>query len=464
MVETGRTVPISSVVEWPSPNVWRANSCSLPLTHLVPIMNLSEPRIGWIYVTSFGAMVVLVALGLVGAATGFLPMPGWAAFLVAGVIAGAFGIRAYGLLMDELRLVEREHSQREEMDLKLQQQSSAIDTFADGLDTAIFICERRGEITYANRKATTMFNFPNPVGKTILAVSLSYDLQNLVTADLAEGDKKTTELGFHYPDERIGHCEAWTEPSGSRVFLAIQDVTELRRLERVRRDFVANVSHELRTPLAAIRAMAETMEDDKKGMPKLAERYLPQIISEVDRLSLLSTDLLSLSSAESNPVRKQACDIAAIFSEPVQQLQHKAAGKHLSLNYNGPESLEIEANSSQMRQVAINLIDNALNYTNVGAVAVTLKDDGETVRVSVQDTGIGIASEHLPRIFERFYRADKARSRATGGTGLGLSIVKHIVEAHGGRVSVESSLNQGSTFTLVLPKGDTTRDEKTTVG
>ncbi len=408
---------------------------------------------------SFGAGILLFLAGLLAIFGQWGSAPLWIPLIGGGVVAIVFGIKAEQLLTEELRLIEREHSQKEEIDMQLQQQRTAIDIFADGLDTAIFICEKKGEVAYANRKAAEMFNFPNPVGKTILALSLSYDLQNLVSGALAEGEKRKIELPFHYPEERIGLCEVWMDPSGTRVFLAVQDVTELRRLERIRRDFVANVSHELRTPLASIRAMAETLDDDKKEMPKLAERYLPQIIAEVDRLSLLSTDLLSLSSAESNPVRKQACNIAAIFRNSVQQLKRKAETKKLTLTYQGPEDLEIEANSSQMSQVAINLIDNALNYTNIGAVAIIIKEEANDVLITVRDTGIGIASEHLHRIFERFYRADRARSRATGGTGLGLSIVKHIVEAHGGSVSVESSLNQGSTFTLVLPKGDI-RDAK----
>jgi two-component system phosphate regulon sensor histidine kinase PhoR len=388
-----------------------------------------------------------MAIAGLGAAPIWIPLVG------AGVVAALFGLRTHSLIMEEVRIIQREHSQREEIDIELQQQRSAIDIFADGLDTAVFICEPKGDISYANHRATEIFNFPDPVGKTILAVSLSYDLQNLVSGSLEEGGKRNIELSFSYPTERVGLCEVWMEPTGRRVFLAIQDITELRRLERVRRDFVANVSHELRTPLASIRAMAETLAEEK-GLPKLADKYLPNIMDEVDRLSLLTTDLLSLTSAESNPVRKQACDVAGIFRSAVIQLRHKAEVKKLDLSYQGPDAVLIEANSSQMSQVAINLVDNAINYTNIGAIAVSVKDEGKEVNITIQDTGIGIPSEHISRIFERFYRVDKARSRATGGTGLGLSIVKHIVEAHGGNVSVESALNQGSKFTLVLPKGD----------
>ena len=142
-----------------------------------------------------------------------------------------------------------------------------------------------------------------------------------------------------------------------------------------------------------------------------------------------------------------------------RSLTKKASDKGLDLIYQGPKQFFIEANTAQMTQVAINLIDNAINYTPQGSVKVNLKDEGTLVEIDVIDTGLGISSEHLPRIFERFYRIDKARSRATGGTGLGLSIVKHIVESHGGKVSVESTLNKGSTFVVKLPVGNVVEPE-----
>jgi two-component system phosphate regulon sensor histidine kinase PhoR len=197
--------------------------------------------------------------------------------------------------------------------------------------------------------------------------------------------------------------------------------------------------------------MTETLLDEDPPNAELAARYLPKIISEVDRLSLISNDLLILSAAESNPVRRQSTDIAEIFKSTVEQLTRKALDKGLSISYRGPASLIIAANSSQMAQVAINLIDNAINYTQAGKVEVEVAEQEDSAIVRVKDTGIGIEGEHLPRIFERFYRVDKARSRVTGGTGLGLSIVKHLVEAHGGSIQVDSKLNEGSTFEIRLP-------------
>ena len=166
---------------------------------------------------------------------------------------------------------------------------------------------------------------------------------------------------------------------------------------------------------------------------------------------MISQDLLILSAAESNPVRKQMCDIADVFKGVVQQLEPKASEKGIRLDYVGPDQSIIEANTSQMTQVALNLVDNAIKYTTHGEIHVGLETGISSVRILVKDTGIGIPSDQIKRIFERFYRIDRARSRATGGTGLGLSIVKHIVEAHGGSVTVESALNIGSTFIVELP-------------
>ena len=377
-------------------------------------------------------------------------MPWWLA-----VALGAFllftGAQLRSAAYDIRGLNERHNQAMELVQRELTENRHAVDTLADGLDVAIFICDPKATVLYANRRAMEMFRFEDLQGRSLLAISLSYDLEALVFEVFRTGERMQAEMNFSYPENRVNVASAWLETSGQRLFLAIYEITDLRRLERVRRDFVANVSHELRTPLATIRAMAETLVDDQGQDKDLSERYLSKIVSEVDRLSLIANDLLILSAAESNPVRKQECDIADLTRGIAAQLQSKAKEKSLTLTYSGPEHLRIDANSSQMSQVIINLVDNALNYSSEGSVTVTLSANDHEAVLKVADTGIGIASTDLPRVFERFYRVDKGRSRATGGTGLGLSIVKHIVEAHGGEVSVESALNEGSTFTVRLP-------------
>lgn len=384
----------------------------------------------------------------------------------AGVSAHAIGIVSAICLAAAAAVsfgIAREHEEIESqaeatviaLEGQLERQRNALAILTDGLQTAIFTCDTRPAIVHANRSAIEMFNFEDPQGRTVLAVTLSYELEQLLQDALHSGDPKHRELTINYPRERVVIADAWLEPGGERVFLSLYEITGLRHLERVRTDFVANVSHELRTPLTTIRAMAETLAEEYADKD-LRERFLAKIMSEVDRLSLIAQDLLILSAAESNPVRKQACDLGEIMRSVTMQLRRKASEKNLTLEYDGPAHMTIEANPAQISQVVINLIDNALNYTSEGRVDVRLKESDGTVLIEVQDTGLGIPSEHQGRIFERFYRVDKGRSRATGGTGLGLSIVKHISEAHGGSIRVDSVLNKGSTFTVELPKGSPT--------
>lgn len=378
---------------------------------------------------------------------------------VAGVIGAVLVVFAAVVAISAARgheeIVSQAEATVEALEGQLDRQRNALAILTDGLQIAIFTCDLRPVIVHANRSAIGMFNFEDPVGRTVLAVTLSYELEQLLLEVLNTSESVRRELTIGYPQERVVIADAWLEPGAERVFLSLYEITGLRHLERVRTDFVANVSHELRTPLTTIRAMAETLGEEYEDAA-LRDRFLGKIVSEVDRLSLIAEDLLVLSAAESNPVRKQACDLGDILTSVLQQLRRKATDKGLELAFHGPNHLLVEANPAQISQVAINLIDNAINYTTEGRVDVHLRHNETTASFSVEDTGLGIPSEHISRIFERFYRVDKGRSRGTGGTGLGLSIVKHITEAHGGKVTVESNLNRGSTFTVELPIGSPT--------
>jgi len=239
------------------------------------------------------------------------------------------------------------------------------------------------------------------------------------------------------------------------AFVAImRDRTDLRRLELVRRDFVANVSHELRTPLSSIKAMAETLLDGALNDSEVSMHFLETIISESDRLVRLSADLLDLSRVESRPVVKIPNDLANLAVEVCVRHATQARDAGVALDVDAKSPLVAPCDSDEIAQVLVNLIDNAIKYsTRNGKVSVRAYEENDEIVFAVQDTGIGILRQDLPRLFERFYRADKARSRASGGTGLGLAIVKHIVERHGGRVWVESEYNKGSTFWFAIPKG-----------
>jgi signal transduction histidine kinase len=241
--------------------------------------------------------------------------------------------------------------------------------------------------------------------------------------------------------------------------LALFDLTGLRRLETVRRDFVANVSHELKTPLTAIRGFAETLTSELASDQKHAQ-FAETIRANAERMQHLIDDLLDLSRIESGgwaptPVN---VDIAAAAAEAAAPYRDEAAEHGASIQIAvDPAATKVRADPVALRQALGNLVENAVRYTpSGGAITIFSRREDHGVAVGVRDTGAGIPADHLPRIFERFYRADPARSRAAGGTGLGLAIVKHLVEAHGGRVRAESQLGRGTTVTLFFPRTSTT--------
>ena len=243
--------------------------------------------------------------------------------------------------------------------------------------------------------------------------------------------------------------------------LVLHDLTELRRLETVRRDFVANVSHELKTPLTSISGYAETLLTDSPDATTGRE-FLKIILSNAHRMQRLVDDLLDLSRIESGrwQPRAETVDVALAAREVWATLAERAAARDTRFELRvEPSGATIEADPDAVRQVLTNLIDNSLRYVGTsGLVTVVSRAHEGGVELSVRDNGVGITSEHLPRIFERFYRADMSRSREEGGTGLGLSIVKHLVEAHGGRVSAESELGVGTVIRVWLPTGDGRRE------
>ena len=301
-------------------------------------------------------------------------------------------------------------------------------------------------------------------GKTIQEVVRNPDLQHVVAQT----------LGGHRPVEadivmRVGAEERNLQANGTLLHgdddsdvvgavVVLNDVTRLKRLEAVRRDFVANVSHELKTPVTSIKGFAETLEDGALDDPAAAHRFVRIISGQADRLNSIIEDLLALStleqSGDSPLLQLEEADLCDVVAVALEVCGPKAAAKSIELREDCPGRLLARVSPPLLEQAVVNLIDNAAKYSAEGStVVVTLEERGDEVVVSVTDEGQGIPREHLPRLFERFYRVDKARSRDLGGTGLGLAIVKHVAQIHGGRVSVDSVVGRGSIFRIHLPRG-----------
>jgi two-component system phosphate regulon sensor histidine kinase PhoR len=328
----------------------------------------------------------------------------------------------------------------------------------------VLIVDNTNHILLANRALQGIF----PSATDILGSRVELVLQSRGFLDYVEALRAGRAVQRQSIEFAKGNDSVWAEVTGSLIppldgqapqwaLFVLHDITHQRKLEAVRRDFVANVSHELRTPLSVIKGYIETLVDGHQEMPAGdRERFLRTIQRHTERLHSLLEDLLTLSRLESaNPgLLRETVPFAKIVTAVVEDYRSRPAAGERRLDCTvDPAAGNLWVDASKITQVLENLLDNALKYTPVGAVVSISVDsrEGELV-VAVRDNGPGIPAEDLPHIFERFYRVDKGRSREKGGTGLGLSIVKHIVQLHGGRVWVESRLGQGTAFFFSLPR------------
>jgi two-component system, OmpR family, phosphate regulon sensor histidine kinase PhoR len=297
-------------------------------------------------------------------------------------------------------------------------------------------------------------------GRTLLEVVRNVDLSSLVAAVLETHEALEGEVVLRGHGERYLYVHGTVlhgmQPGASGALVVLRDVTELKKLETVRRDFVANVSHELRTPVTSIKGFVETLLDGAMHDAADLERFLRIVATQTDRLNAIIEDLLMLARVEQG-AEKAEIALAAGAVRPVLEgalttCGRKAADKKVRLELTCPAELTAAMNAPLLEQAVVNLIDNAVKYSPAGqSITVEALRADEEVLIRVTDRGCGIGPEHLTRIFERFYRVDKARSRELGGTGLGLAIVKHIANSHHGRVTVQSTVGHGSVFTIFLP-------------
>ncbi|MEW6182647.1 MAG: two-component system histidine kinase PnpS [Bacillota bacterium] len=340
----------------------------------------------------------------------------------------------------------------------LQTEKTRMEEILASLNEAVLALDSSCRVLLTNAALETHFGV-SPAetrGKNILEVIRNHELEQLIRQVLKDGSPVRRELKILSPQPRTftARLTPISTPEGSGIVVVLRDVTEQRRLEQMRSEFVANVSHELRTPLTAIRGFVETLRDGAMKDRETAAEFLEIIESETIRLGSLVEDLLNLSRLEDRRTAlvRRSVSIGEVLARILPVFEKRASEHGLKLSVELPPSLpEVHGDPELIGQVFSNLIDNALKFTSQGEIVIKAVTSPGWIKVDVRDTGIGIPKESLPRIFERFYRVEKARSRASGGTGLGLAIVKHIVEAHGGRVDVESELGGGSRFSFYLP-------------
>jgi two-component system phosphate regulon sensor histidine kinase PhoR len=338
---------------------------------------------------------------------------------------------------------------------EIQTERDRLEATLTQMTDGVLIADAQGRIQMANPAAEKLFGEGEPlIGKT---VSLALRHHQLIETwrkcqHGGEMQSETVELpGSH----RFLQLIAIPDKHAGGAILLTQDLTRIRRLETVRRDFISNVSHELRTPLASIKALTETLQEGALDDPPAAQRFLGRIVTEVDALTQMAAELLELSRIESGqvPLELKPLSAAKLLNSTSERMKTQTERAGLTLEIDCPPGLpEISADLPRMQQVLVNLIHNAVKFTPPGGtikLTCALESGGTALRFCVQDTGCGIPSDDLTRIFERFYRVD--RSRSGGGTVLGLSIARHLVEAHGGRIWAESREGQGSRLIFIVP-------------
>ena len=344
---------------------------------------------------------------------------------------------------------------------KMAHESAQLQALFNSMIEGVLLLDRDGRVRLANQALNHFFNLTNDIrGQTIMEALRLHELQDLANHTTTTGQVLDFELTLPGLDERClqVNSSVFLDRDGKQqgMILVFHDLTRLKQLENTRKEFVANVSHELRTPLSLIKGFVETLMDGAKDDPAVATRFLQTIDKHADRLTYLIEDLLTISRLESGQItlNLQQVVLQPLTQRVVDDLQARAVEKSVTLENLVPGELAVRADADRLQQVIFNLVDNAIKYGKPsGRVVIEARSTGANiVEFSVMDDGPGIPAESIDRVFERFYRVDKARSRDQGGTGLGLSIVKHIVQGHGGEVWAKSEPGKGAAFFFTLTK------------
>jgi two-component system, OmpR family, phosphate regulon sensor histidine kinase PhoR len=329
-----------------------------------------------------------------------------------------------------------------------------LEHILEAMGQGVMVLDRLGRVTLTNTSFRKLLDTErDQTGRTPLEVFRRPELEDAVHALLRGQPSQVLEIAAN---GRVLQANVAPVPNVSgeieSVVVVFHDLTDIRRMERMRRDFVANVSHEFKTPITSIRGYAETLMSGAKDDPQIAMDFLKTIERNAHHLELLVRDLLTLARLEAEvPSTREQVVLSKLIEEQVASRKAALCERRLEASVDCPQ-MEIHADRSRLSTALSNLIDNAIYYNRPGGrISISAEVLGRTLKLDVADTGQGIPADELPRIFERFYRVDKARTRDSGGTGLGLSIVKHAIESQGGTISVTSRIGHGSTFTIRLP-------------
>lgn len=334
-----------------------------------------------------------------------------------------------------------------------------LDAVLQGMREGLLVTDQNESILLANPSFYRIFNLENRCeGKTVLEVLINKPLHDILVETIQTRQPAERNIPFNIQGKErhfIVHCSPLTTHSISKgAVLAFFEVTDIRNLERSRRDFVANVSHELKTPLTNIRGYVETLMGGATSDKATTQRFLDKIHQNSKHLENLIEDLLRLSEIESgrSPLKPKTFSALPVFKDTLNIFRDELEKNQLQIEGEIAPDLEVSGEPALLKQILVNLLHNAIKYNRKGGlIKVSAEENGSHAKFTVSDTGMGIPAKDLPHIFERFYRVEKGRSRDQGGTGLGLAIVKHLVQAHGGQVLAQSTEGQGSSFSFTLP-------------
>lgn len=330
------------------------------------------------------------------------------------------------------------------------------DAIAQVAPGGLLVINPSREVVFVNESARAILGDHDAAGRRISEVAWGFDLASLVANALAGKIEKIQQTVVRDGRAYLAQARPIGKHGEFGAVVALQDVTELQRLGRARRDFVANISHDLRTPLTSLKLLVETLAKGAWNDANLAPDLIAKLDAEVESLHQLADELFDLAQIESGqaPLKLMSLALPSLIEKEMARFKLLAERRQIKLDVREIQNVHVLVDPDKFGKVLNNLVHNALKFTPVGgAVSVTAREAGEMIEICVRDTGIGIPAQDLPRIFERFYKVDRARSRGEKGTGLGLAIAKHLVEAHGGTLRVESVEGEGASFWFTVPRG-----------